>query len=131
MALTAQVDANDSARIIFSQPVTIQQAIAYLWARPPASLEALRADPAERVAGGMHRRYLVNKNDLDLIFSLQHGLANEYVKRIKPIMSNAPAELPRWVPAHIRDAIFAGKVQNGVTRFPGTDPWGDIVVWIN
>jgi hypothetical protein len=131
MALAAQVDTTDSARIIFSESVNLQQAIAYLWARPPLQANAIRPDPAEASMGGRQRRYLINKSDLDLVFSLQHGLANVYLGRIQPIMSSAPAELPNWVPRNVRDLALQGRLQNGVTRFPVAPPWGNIVVYSN
>jgi len=131
MSLSVQLDPADSGRLIFSQPVTLEQAKTFLWARPPARPDALRPDPAERSLGGRQRKFLIDKSQMELLFSLQHGLANAYVRRVQPIMSNAPAELPKWVPSHIREAIFSGRTPNGVTRYPGTPPWGDIVVWIN
>lgn len=129
MALTAHVDTVDSARIVFSEPVNLSQAIAYLWTRPPLQPNAIRPDPAERAVSGRQTRYLINKNDLDLVFSLQHGLANVYLGRIQPIMSSRPAELPNWVPRNIRDLALGGKLRDRVTRFPGTPPWGSIVVY--
>ncbi|HEV2491484.1 MAG TPA: hypothetical protein VG204_00265 [Terriglobia bacterium] len=129
--LTAQVDARDSARIVFSQAVTLKEATSYLWRQPPLQPDAIRPDPVERSLAGRQRCYLINKADLDLVFSLQHGLANEYVKRIKPIMSKGSVELPRWVPPHVRQTILNGSLPNGVHHFPGVKPWGDVVAWIN
>jgi len=68
---------------------------------------------------------------MDLVFSLQHGLANEYVRQIKPIRSNAPATLPDWIPPEIREAALSGHLRNGVSRFAGPPPYGRIVVWID
>jgi hypothetical protein len=131
MALTAQVDTKDAGRILFSEPVTIQQATAYLWPTPPTKPDAIRPDPSEPAAGARQRGYLVNKNDSDLLFSMQHGLANVYARRIQPLQSRGRVELPPWVPPHLRDAILNNRVPNGYSNFPGTKPWGDIVVWID
>jgi hypothetical protein len=127
--LKARVDTNDSSRIIFSHALTLEEARRYLWKRPPP-VDALRPDPKEFAVHGRQRQYLIKK-DLDVVLSLDHGLANEYVKRIKPISSTAPAELPKWVPETVRQTILRGNLPNGVTRFPGVKPWGDIVAWIN
>jgi hypothetical protein len=56
--LSASVDADDPSRIIFNQPVTLDEARSYLWGQPP-SHDALRADPAERSIGGKQRHFLV------------------------------------------------------------------------
>lgn len=130
MALSVTIDPSDSGRLIFSQPITPPQASAFLWTRPPASRDALRPDPGERPMAGAQRRFLIDKSDLDLVFSLQHGLANQYVRRIQPIMAKAPATLPAWMPAPVREQVLAFKLPTGVHRFPGIKPWGDIVIWI-
>jgi hypothetical protein len=94
--LRASVDVSDSSRIVFSHPVTRDEARLYLWRQPP-SPDALRADPTERPTGGRQRHFLVKRGDLDLVLSLQHGLSAEYLKRIKPITSTAkPEELLSW-----------------------------------
>jgi hypothetical protein len=130
MALSVTIDPNDSARLIFSQPVTLQQAIAFLWAKPPASKNALRPDPSDLPRAGAQKKFLIDKGDFSLIFSLQHGLADQYAKRIKPIMAKGPATLPSWVPSPFRERVLAFKVPSGVYRLPGQKPWGDVVVWI-
>ncbi len=130
MALSVTIDPSDSGRLVFSQPITPPQASAFLWAKPPASRDALRPDPGERPMAGAQRRFLIDKSDLDLVFSLRHGLASQYVRRIQPIMAKAPATLPAWMPAHVREQILAFKLLSGVHRFTGVKPWGDIVVWI-
>jgi hypothetical protein len=109
----------------------MQQAMTYLWGGPPSKSDALRPDPTDPETGGRHRRYLINKSDMDLVLSLRHGLASIYLERIRIITSNAPVQLPSWVPSDIRQAILDGKVPAGVTRFPGTAPWGSIVAWID
>src|SRR5262249_11111737 len=76
--------------------------------------------------------YLVDNEDFDVLLSMQHGLGNVYAKLIsRPMMAAGVATLPNWVPSHIQDAIWKGRLPNGATRFPGLKPWGDIVVWIN
>jgi hypothetical protein len=129
--LSASLDAKDSSRIIFNQLVTLDEARRYLWRQPP-SQDTLRADPAERSVGGKQRQFLIKK-EVDLVMSLQHGLSGEYLKRLRPISSTAkPTELGLgWIPNSIRDTILSGKLPRGITRFPGTKPWGDIVVWID
>jgi hypothetical protein len=127
--LTAQIDPANAGRIRFSRPVTLSEAISYLWSQPPMQRDALRADPIERSMLGRQHAFLIKKDDMDLLLSLQHGLGNEYLKRLKPIMSNAKVELPKWLPMHVRKVITEGRLRNGVQRFPGMAPWGDIVVW--
>lgn len=41
-----------------------------------------------------------------------------------------PPRLPAWVPAPARRAIKAG-LADGLHRFDGTAPWGDVWVWID
>jgi hypothetical protein len=90
---SARIDSRDSYRIVFDRPVTLSDGVAFLW-KPPTQRDALRPDPGERPVGGKQLSYFIKKGDLELLFSLQHGLANEYLKRT----SNAPVELPQWVP---------------------------------
>src|ERR671924_1119228 len=100
--LSASVDTRDSSRIIFSRPVTLDEARHYLWRQPPAR-DALRADPTERPTNGRQRQFFIKTGDLDLVLSLQHGLSSEYLKRIKPISSTArPETLLSWIPGPIR-----------------------------
>jgi hypothetical protein len=78
---------------------------------------------------------------MGLLLSMQHGLDREYLKLLQSPMdgkggpgvltSKAPAQLPNWVPRNVKDMIFRGSLPNGVTRFPGLKPWGDIVVWMS
>jgi hypothetical protein len=128
MAHTVEIDPADSSRLIFNQEVSLAQAIAYLWAKPPAAPNALRPDPHERAVAGRQRRFIINKNDLSVIFSLQHGLADQYARRVRPIMAKGPATLPNWVPLNVREKILGFKLASGVHRFSGEKPWGDIVV---
>jgi hypothetical protein len=137
--LTAKIDANEASRIVFSRPVTTDEARKYLWLTM-RSPDALRPDPAERPQAGRQQKFLVKK-DLDLLLSMQHGLDREYVKLLQSpmganggpgvLVSNAPVGLPKWVPPDVQDRIFTGSLPNGVTRFPGLKPWGDIVVWLS
>lgn len=145
--LTATIDEDDSTIIVFSRPVTLSEATAYLWRTPPVSPGAIRPAPNEKPASGGYRRFVVDvRNQMDLALSMQHGLANSYIQRIRRnvIRSKAPAPppleqqpTPPWLPAAVRDQIVAmskrgefGKDLPKVYRFEGEPPWGAIVVWV-
>lgn len=128
--LIVEIDPADSRRLIFNIPVTLSQAMAHLWSRPPAP-GALRPDPSEQAPGGCQRRFLINKEDLNTVLSLRHGLADQYLKRIQPIAAKGkPPPLPAWVPADVQKKIVGRQLAAGVHRFPGMKPFGNIVVWI-
>jgi hypothetical protein len=48
MALSAQVDAKDSSRIVFSEPIDLQRVVIYLWCGNSTAGRALRPNPSER-----------------------------------------------------------------------------------
>ncbi len=129
MSLQAHIDPVDSGRLIFSLPLNLTEATQYLWAKPPAKSTVLRPDPSEHAHHGRQHRFLIDTSDMDVLLSLQHGLGNEYVKRIKPIPVAGKFELPGWLTPAARAAIISNKLPTGATRFPGHAPWGDIVVW--
>lgn len=128
-ALTVIIDPADSSRLIFNTPVTLSQAIAHLWLQPPPA-GSLRPDPAERAVGGQQRRFLIDKQSLSVVLSLRHGLADQYAKRILPIESKGKPTLPAWVPADVQKKIVSRQLAAGVHCFPGTKPFGKVVVWI-
>src|SRR4051812_21494296 len=112
MALTAKVDAADTGRITFSEPVTLHQAVAYLWAMPPSRGDALVPEGPHH-GQAKFRHFRINKSDLDLINSLQHGVAQQYSPNI--IQSRASAELPSWVPSGAKQAMREGKIKPGIS----------------
>jgi hypothetical protein len=127
--LTVIIDPADSGRLIFNTSVTLSQAIAHLWLQPPPA-GSLRPDPAERAVGGQQRRFLIDKESLSVVLSLRHGLADQYAKRILPIASKGKPTLPAWVPAEVQKRIVNRQLTAGVHCFPGTKPFGNVVVWI-
>lgn len=93
----------------------------YLWWTMP-SADALRPDPQEKSHAGRQQKFLIKRGDLDLLLSMQHGLDREYLKMLQAPMnakggpgvlgSNAPAELPKWVPPYVQERIFGGFLPN-------------------
>ena len=131
MSLQAQIDPAQSSRIIFNLPLNLTEATNYLWAKPPAKPAVLRPDPGEHAHHGRQHRFLIDKSDMDVLLSLQQGLGNEYLKRIKPIPAVGKVELPNWLTPAARAAVTSDKLPPGAFRYPGRPPWGDIVVWKN
>lgn len=147
---TARIDAEDAGRIIFTAPVTLAEAAAYLWAPPPSDPTAIRADPAERSVRGRQTRFLVRvRDDLGLALSMQHGLAEAYLRRIRAggraKASSEPAvpidqQMARftWLPSGVRERIVALERSGGFAarslpwsaEFPGTAPYGRIFAWV-
>jgi hypothetical protein len=129
MALSVTIDPADRSRLVFSQPVTLAQAIAFLWALPPTSRSALRADPTECCKASAQRRFIIDTADVDALLGLRQDLMNEYVS-ITPIQGSQPPPIPGWIPVNVREQILGFSLPDGTTRFPGTAPWGAIVVWV-
>jgi hypothetical protein len=128
--LSATFDGNGTSRIQFNRPVTLEEARTYLWRFSPPQ-DALRADPSDaNKTGSLHQRFLIKTGDPSLMLNLPSDLYVEYSRR-SVIRSNAPVELPKWVPLPIQNTILNGKLPSGVTRLPGIRPWGDFVVWIS
>lgn len=129
MTLSVTIDPVDFHRLVFSELVTLARAIAFLWARPPRSPDALRPDPAERAVNGAQRRFIIDTSSVDLLLGLRQEVMTQYVS-ITPIRAAEPRPLPNWLPLHVREQILGFSLPGGVHRFAGTEPWGDIVVWI-
>jgi hypothetical protein len=123
------IDPADRTRLVFSQPVTLAWAIAFLWAMPPRSANALRPDPAELAVAGAQRRFILDTSDQNALMGLRQELMNQYLA-ITPIQAKEPAPLPAWLPLHVREQILGFSLPDGVHRFAGTEPFGDIVVWV-
>ena len=128
-ALTVTIDPADRSRLVFNQPVTLAQAIAFLWSTPPKSPNALRPDPAERAVAGAQRRFIIDTSNQGALMGLRQEVMNQYIT-IVPIRAAEPPPLPAWLPLHVLEQVLGFSLPNGVHRFAGTEPWGDIVVWI-
>ena len=128
MTLSVTIDPTDRSRLVFSQLVTLAQAIVFLWPLPPKQA-ALRPDPAERTVKGAQRRFIIDTSSQNALMGLRLDVMNQYLS-ITPIQAKEPAPLPAWLPLHVRERILSFSLFDGVHRFAGTDPWGDIVVWI-
>ncbi|HJQ57992.1 MAG TPA: hypothetical protein VJ890_13870 [Vineibacter sp.] len=110
--------------------MTLAQAIAFLWSTPPKSPSALRPDPAEQATtGGAQRRFIIDTGNQDALLNLRADLMRQYIS-VTPIRAAQPAPLPAWLPAHVREQVLGFALPSTVTRFAGSEPWGDIVVWI-
>jgi len=147
--LSARVDEENTSLIIFSRPVTLDEAKSYLWKKPPDDPKAIKPDAKDAGTNGRYTRFLVDvRNNLDLALSMQHGLAEFYLRRARAniIRSKAPPpppleqqiqRMPAWVPDAVRKRILelhrAGEFKKGLPQvytFPGEPPWGPIVVWV-
>jgi len=71
MALSVHIDEADSSRLIFSHPVTLAEAITYLWRTPPDEPNALSPDPKDHPVHHRQRRFIIDKSHMDVVFSLQ------------------------------------------------------------
>ena len=128
MPLSVTIDPADRSRLVFSQAVTLAQAITFLWPLPPSKC-ALRPDPAERAVSGAQRRFIIDTSNQNALMGLRVDVMNQYLS-ITPIQAKEPAPLPGWLPMHVRQQILGFSLPDGVHRFAGSDQWGDIVVWI-
>src|SRR5262245_17502583 len=130
MAIRADVDPSNPSLIVFNEPVTLAQAVQYLWGRPPTSYpNPLRSESGSPTSAS--RRFVVDTSAPGLLLSIQvPHISQFYIRRIQGgvITTTAPSTLPAWVPQPVQDLIFNGRVSDGVTRFHGSPPWGDIVV---
>jgi len=127
--LSATFDADNVSCVQFNRPVTLEEARKYLWRFSPPQ-DALRPDPADLNKTGRHQRYLIKTGDPSLMLYLPQDLYFEYSRR-SILKSKGPIELPKWVPLPIQQIVLKGNLPSGVTRFSGTKPWGDYVVWIS
>lgn len=137
MSVTAEFDRSNISRVIFSEPVTLAAASQFLWGRtrpePPTLGPALTPDPDERSASGRYRRFLI-RNDASLYTELvPANLAQEFTRRGGPQVVHGPpvsgSDFPAWLPTNVRRSIEGHSIHDGVTRFRGPAPWGDVVVW--
>jgi hypothetical protein len=83
--LEAKIDKFDASLIHFSRPVSLVEAIDFLWGHghPPNSADALRPDIAERPVNGKQRNFIKNTRDFDVLLSLDHGLNIALVRRMR------------------------------------------------
>jgi hypothetical protein len=135
MSLHADIDPFNPARIVFDQPVTVSQAVNYLWGSTPLSSSyqnPLRPDSGEAAQNGAQRRFLVNLEYPGLLLQIQVPHISQYYQaRLQQNVPQTPtpATLPAWVPLAVQESILNGALRNQVTHFQGARPWGDIVVW--
>jgi len=135
MSLHANIDPFNPALIVFNEPVTVSQAMTYLWGSTPLSSSyqnPLRPDPGEPAQNGMQRRFLVNLEYPGLLLQIQVPHISQYYQaRQQQNVPQTPtaATLPAWVPLAVQESILSGALRNRVTHFQGARPWGDIVVW--
>ncbi len=121
----AEIDPRTS-KIVFNVAVTLAEAKRFLWRIPPSlPVLCMAPDHTDHLYGSSRaRRFALNKAYPRFIYNLNFGLGMEYF-RLHPELA-----FPKWVPLHIARAILWSKLKKGVTRYAGTFPWGDYVVWI-
>lgn len=130
LPLTVGKDPAEPRRLTFSRPVTREGAVAFLWeGRFAPSAEAFKPDPAERVTNGPQTRFLWDTDDFDAFFALRPEVRRMYAPKL--LMAKGPPRLPAWVPPEIRESLLSGRHPSGIHRYPGTPPWGDLVVWVS
>jgi len=75
------------------------------------------------------RSFQLLTRDIGTIMSLRADVRDAIIQG-SVLRSNAkPWDFPAWVPQNVRDDITSGKLPAGVTRYPTSGDWGDIVVW--
>lgn len=139
--LTARFDTKNIHLVCFSKAVTIQEAGVYLWNTPQVQ-KVLKGDPTEPSRMGRQHQFLIGRDPV-LFYTLKPAdLKTDFLRRMSTtpmgdgdgpalLMSKGPTELPQWVPPDIKQRVKAGNVVNGVSRFPGVKPWGDVVLWVS
>jgi hypothetical protein len=135
-ALSASLSAEDRRVVIFSRPVTAEEAATFVWGEAGKATLLVPATRETHGAGG-HRSFRLNVTDVDQIMSMRHGLAYQYISRgiIRSTYKVPPLEeqMPKWLPSAIRDQLIkqhrSGTTPKGAQYFPGTPPWGSIVAW--
>lgn len=132
MAVSANVDPSNPAVLVFSAPVSLAEAVAYLWGGSAPSANALRPVPGGVAQLGKQTRFQLDTSSLDNVLSIRvPHIQGFYLQRIQQnvIRSTGSRELPGWVPPHVRKDLLEGRTTARVTRYPGVPPWGDIVGW--
>jgi hypothetical protein len=152
--LKARKDPTDSRRIIFNRPVTLEEAIIYLWEdRYIPSLQDIVPDPAEKVAG-RQTRFLLDTTNISAMLNMRTEVLNQYKPDVTtlsappqpfPTEEEVEQSIPNWVPGPVRGNILrhALEIRSNflndpnyqfalpqVKRFPVERPWGDIVLWV-
>lgn len=138
--MNVQVDPSNVSRLIFDVPVTLEEAIRYLYPDFGGSIPqhlrnlnppAVRVDPAEPARNGKSQRFLLNLSEFDVATSLSQELRDFYGQRFgqRILGDPTPAERPGWVPESVWQR--AARLGDGLAFFVGIAPWGLIYVWRN
>lgn len=129
LSARVEVDPRTFAKVIvFSQPVTAAQASTYLYGSPARANLLSSVGPGGTLPA---TRLLLNTSNVEAVMALRPDIRDAIVQG-SVLRSNAPpTPLAAWIPVDVRNAITSGRQANGVARYKGTSPWGDIVVWKN
>jgi hypothetical protein len=111
--------------VAFSRPVSGVEASQFLFGNKYHS-NLLRPVGS---AFGSASRFLLDTGDAGVIWQLRPEVRSAVIYGGVIRSTGDPIRLQAWIPDNIKQDIYRGKLKNGVTRFPGSDEWGDIVVW--
>jgi hypothetical protein len=113
-------------KLSFNRPVTPAECSTYLFGN--ASRVAV-CQPAGIAMGGKYREFMLDTRNVETVMSMRNDIRNAIVQASVLTSVGDPYDLPKWVPAAIQQDVRAGRIKQGVTRYPTQGEWGDIVVW--
>jgi hypothetical protein len=113
-------------KLSFNKPVTPAECSTYLFGN--ASRVAV-CQPTGGAAGGKYREFMLDTRNVETVMAMRNDIRNAIVQGSVLTSAGNPYEMPKWIPPKIQQDIKIGSLRQGVTRYPTSGEWGDIVVW--
>lgn len=113
-------------KISFDRPVTPAECSTYLFGN---TTRAAVCQPTGLALGDKYREFILATGDVSTVMAMRDEVRNAIVQGSVLTSAGNPYDMPTWIPTTIQQDIKSGRLKQGVTRYPTSGEWGDIVVW--
>lgn len=127
LGATVSVDPRTFAKkLSFNRHLSPAECSTYLFGNPT---RAAVCQPTGAAVAGKYREFTLDTKSVETVMAMRSDVRDAIVQGSVLTSAGKPYDMPSWIPPSIQQDVKAGRLRQGVTRYPGSGEWGDIIVW--